>query len=258
MVVDLKSFTLRRLDMLVGIEDEVLEKYPEVEIGYLVARVSVKKRDLFVESLKQRLESHLQEQGINATNFAVHPSISLWRKIYENDFQMKAKTYRSSIEALLRRVVTGKEIWNICNVVDLYNCCSILSLLPMGGYDLKKVSGDIRIRYAKEAEPFWSLGEREKIAAKPNHVVYADDQKIICWLWNHKDSAESCIDDKSEYVLFFIDSFERSKVLSALNELEENLMKIQCFPLEKGILNKSSPQASLTMVGTLCSYTERD
>ena len=77
---------------------------------------------------------------------------------------------------------------------------------------LKKVSGDIKIRYAKEAEPFLALGEREKVSARSNQVVYADDQKIICWLWNHKDSAETCIDEKSECVLFFIDSFEHSKV----------------------------------------------
>lgn len=44
--------------MLVGIGNEVLEKYPEAEIGYLVARVTVKKSDPFVECLKQRLEKH--------------------------------------------------------------------------------------------------------------------------------------------------------------------------------------------------------
>lgn len=233
--------------MLINIEREVLEKYPEMEIGYLVAQVSVKKSDPFVESLKERLGKHLQEQGINATNFVAHPSISLWRKIYEEDFQVKAKTYRSSIEALLRRVVTGKEIWNICNVVDLYNCCSILSLLPMGGYDLKKVSGDITIRYANEGESFLSLGEREKVAARSNHVIYADNERIMCWLWNHKDSADTCIDESSQYVLFFIDSFERDRVEIALKQLAENLTKIQCLPLETGILNRTSAQVHLNV-----------
>lgn len=238
--------------MLIKIEDEVLEKYPQMEIGYLVAQVSVKKRDPFVESLKERLGNYLQEQGINATNFVAHPSISQWRKIYEEDFQVKAKTYRSSIEALLRRVVTGKEIWNICNVVDLYNCCSILSLLPMGGYDLKKVSGGITIRYAKEGESFLGLGEREKIAARSNHVVYADDERIMCWLWNHKDSAQTCIDESSKYVLFFIDSFEHERVQVALKQLAENLTKIQCLPLQTGILNRTSPQTRLN-VHSICS-----
>jgi len=238
--------------VLISIEHEILEKYPQVEIGYLLAQVTIKKSDPFVECLKQKLGNHLQEQGINATNFAVHPSISQWRTIYENDFQMKAKTYRSSIEALLRRVVTGKEIWNICNVVDLYNCSSILSLLPMGGYDLKKVAGDIKIRYAKDGEPFWSQGEKERITTKSNQVVYADDQRVICWLWNHKDSAETCIDETSKCVLFFIDSFEHSKVQLALKELEDSLQKIQCFSLERGTLNRASPQARLDGVNSSC------
>jgi DNA/RNA-binding domain of Phe-tRNA-synthetase-like protein len=231
--------------MLINLEDEFLEKYPDAEIGYLVARVSVKKRDPLVEDLKQSLGKYLQGQGINATNFVTHPSISLWRKIYEEDFHVKAKTYRSSIEALLRRVVTGKEVWNICNIVDLYNCCSILSLLPMGGYDLKKISGGIRIRYAKEGEPFLGLGEREQVETKPNHVVYADEERIICWLWNHKDSGETCIDESSECVLFFVDSFEHDRVQAALKLLAENLEKIQCTLLETGILNRNSPQVTL-------------
>ena len=237
--------------MLLNIEREVLEKYPEMEIGYLVAEVSVKMSDPFVENLKDCLERHLQEQCINATNFVAHSSVSIWRKIYEEDFQVKGKTYRSSIEALLRRVVAGKKIWNICNVVDLYNCCSILSLLPMGGYDLKKISGDITIRYAKEGESFLGLGEREKVAARSNHVVYADDERVICWLWNHKDSVETCIDESSKHVLFFIDSFEHDRVQAALNQLSKNLTKIECLPLQAGILNRMSFQASLN-VGSVC------
>jgi len=233
--------------MLVSLDNEILRKYSEVEIGYLVARVSVKKSDPFVESLKRGLAKHLQDQDINPTNFAAHPSISLWRKIYEEDFHVKAKTYRSSIEALLRRVVTGKEVWNICNVVDLYNCCSILSLLPMGGYDLNKISGDIRIRYAKEGELFLGLGEREKVDTKPTHVVYTDDKRVICWLWNHKDSAETCIDETSEYVVFFVDSFEHNRVQTALKQLAENLEKIQCIPLEMGVLNKTSSEITLNI-----------
>jgi DNA/RNA-binding domain of Phe-tRNA-synthetase-like protein len=233
--------------MLVSIENEVLEKYPETEIGYLVARVSVKKEDPFVESLKHSLRDYLESQGINATNFAAHSSISIWRKIYEEDFQVKAKTHRSSIEALVRRIVIGKEIWNIYNIVDLYNCCSILSLLPMGAYDLNKVSGDIKIRYAKEGETFLSLGERKPITIQPNHVVYADDKRVICWLWNHKDSEETCIDEHSEHVVFFIDSFEPAKLQAALKQLRENLEKIQCTPLETGILNKASPCANLNV-----------
>lgn len=231
--------------MLLRIEDKVLEKYPEMEIGYVVAQVSVIKKDPFVESLKLCLLKALEEKGINATNFAAHPSISIWREIYENDFLVKPKTYRSSIEALLKRVVTGKEIWNICNVVDLYNCCSVFSLLPMGGYDLDKISGDIVVRYAKEGELFQGLGEREKVEVKANHIIYGDDKRVLCWLWNHKDSAETGIDENSKNLVFFIDSARRAeaeRIPQALQLLTDNLEKIQGVTFRKGVLNKLTPE----------------
>lgn len=225
--------------MWIKIDDKIFEKYPQTEIGYLIAQVTVSKSDPYVENLKLGLEKHLCSLGINPTNFVTHPAISLWRKIYEADFEVKAKTFRSSIEALLKRVVTGKGIWNISNVVDLYNCCSLLSLLPMGGYDLCKISGDIKIRFAKEGETFLGLGEREKTEIRPNHVVYADDQRIMCWLWNHKDSAETCIDDHSKSVIFFVDAFEQSSVRAALQLLSKELNRIHSVPLQSGILNSS-------------------
>ena len=163
--------------MQISIEKEVLDAYPNAAIGYLVAMVSVQKSEPFVEGLKSGLEQHLKNQGLDATQFTVHPSISVWREIYENDFHVKAKTYRSSLEALVRRVVTGKAIWNICNVVDLYNCCSVMSLLPMGGYDLDKISGDIRIRYAKEGEVFLGLERKKLQETHPDHVVYSGRSK---------------------------------------------------------------------------------
>ena len=166
--------------MHVKIDPKVLEKYPQMEIGYVVAKVQVRPNDPVVEELKLSLLTHLQEKGINTTNFAAHPSISLWRKIYEEDFWVKPKTYRSSIEALLRRLVLGKSLWSICNVVDLYNCCSVLSLLPMGGYDLDKVNGVMSIRFAACGETFLGLGERQAISTQPTQVVYADDSRVMC------------------------------------------------------------------------------
>jgi DNA/RNA-binding domain of Phe-tRNA-synthetase-like protein len=231
--------------MKISIENAILEKYPKVAIGYLVATVHVRPVDPFVENLKTQLTAFLKEQGLDATQFVTHPSLSIWREIYEGDFHVKAKTYRSSLEALVRRVLTDKPIWNICNIVDLYNCCSVLSLLPMGGYDLDKVSGDILIRYGRPTETFLGLGERKPVPAESHHVVYADQSRVICWLWNHKDAEDTCIEDATRHVLFFIDSFDKEKTRSALQLLAENLKKIDAVPLEEGILDKESPHAEI-------------
>lgn len=228
--------------MQIRIDEIVLNTFPQTEIGYLIAEVEVRAKHPFVEELKSSLKNYLETQGINPTTFAVHPSIAVWRSIYEECFKVKAKSYRSSIEALVKRIVTGKELWNINCIVDLYNCCSIHSLLPMGGYDLNKISGDISIRFGKETETFLGLGEWIKTEVKPNHVVYADEKTILCWLWNHKDSQETCIDEKTKKVIFFVDAFDHEKNCNALKQLENCLEKIQCTTTEKGTLNRSFPE----------------
>lgn len=230
--------------MVVRIEDQVLEKYPEAQIAYLVAKVSVNKNEPFVEGLKVGLKETIKSQGIDANNFLNHSNIFIWRKIYEKDFHVNVKNYASSVEALLARVLKGKKLWDICNIVDLYNCCSIAHLLPMGGYDLSKVSGDITIRFGHEQDRFLGLGEREPSRVKSDHVVYADANKVLCWLWNYKDSAETCIDMNTKEVVFFIDSAQESthqSLQKALQALMANLEKINCSPVVHGILNRTSP-----------------
>lgn len=116
----------------------------------------------------------------------------------------------------------------------------------MGGYDLKKVSGDINIRFANEGETFQALGQRDAIQAKSNHVIYADDARIICWLWNHKDSAATCIDESTNEVIFFIDSIRsETNLQDALNHLATLLEKIQCAPVNSGVLNKETPYVEI-------------
>ncbi len=234
--------------MEITIEKKVFEHYPEAQIGFLTAQVELCS-DGYLEEFKKQLPDHLTNQGINATNFVAQPLIAIWRKIYQEDFGVNPKSYRSSIEALVRRVVTGKEIWKIHPVVDLYNCCSVLTLLPMGGYDIDKLSGNLMIRYAEEGEKFLPLGEGKPIETSPHHLVYADEARILCWLWNHKDSAESCIDLKTKRVLFFVDSFDLRQVENALDLLAEKLPQIDSLPLERGILNQTHQRSKIFAVG---------
>lgn len=232
--------------MLARIENKVLEKYPETEIAYLVAKVAVNKNELFVNELKAGLMEKVKAMGIDDTNFSSHPNISIWRKIYQDDFKVKIQSHYSSVEALLTRIVKGKKLWDICNIVDLYNCCSISHLLPMGGYDLSKVCGDITIRFGQEGDRFLGLGRRESVVVESNHVIYADEQKVLCWLWNYQDSSETCIDENTKEVVFFIDSIQEStshSLKKAIQELMNNLEKINCMTTNHGILNLNSPQA---------------
>jgi len=67
--------------------------------------------------------------------------------------------YRGSAEALLRRVIAGKGLPRINNVVDVINCVSVESRLPVGLYDLAHVQGDILFRAGRAGETYKGIGK---------------------------------------------------------------------------------------------------
>ncbi|HYL63447.1 MAG TPA: phenylalanine--tRNA ligase beta subunit-related protein, partial [Candidatus Methylomirabilis sp.] len=67
--------------------------------------------------------------------------------------------YRGSAEALLRRVIAGKGLPRINNVVDIINLVSVESRLPIGLYDLDHVSGNIVFRAGRGGETYKGIGK---------------------------------------------------------------------------------------------------
>jgi DNA/RNA-binding domain of Phe-tRNA-synthetase-like protein len=67
--------------------------------------------------------------------------------------------YRGSAEALLRRVIAGKGLPRINNVVDVINLVSVESRLPVGLYDLAHVQGDIVFRAGRTGETYKGIGK---------------------------------------------------------------------------------------------------
>jgi DNA/RNA-binding domain of Phe-tRNA-synthetase-like protein len=67
--------------------------------------------------------------------------------------------YRGSAEALLRRVIAGKGLPRIHNVVDVINLVSVESRLPVGLYDLAHVQGDILFRAGRAGETYKGIGK---------------------------------------------------------------------------------------------------
>jgi DNA/RNA-binding domain of Phe-tRNA-synthetase-like protein len=67
--------------------------------------------------------------------------------------------YRGSAEALLRRVIAGKGLPRINNVVDVINLVSVESRLPVGLYDLAHAEGDILFRAGRAGETYKGIGK---------------------------------------------------------------------------------------------------
>ncbi len=81
------------------------------------------------------------------------PGLGEARDLY-HAFGMEPTRHRPSSEALLRRVLQGKELYRLNNVVDVCNLASLEFLLPIGLYDLDLVQGDVTLRLGREGEEY--------------------------------------------------------------------------------------------------------
>ena len=73
------------------------------------------------------------------------PGLTEARDLYKS-FGMEPTRHRPSSEALLRRVLQGKGLYRLGNLVDTCNLASLSFLLPIGMYDLDRVRGDVELR----------------------------------------------------------------------------------------------------------------
>ena len=65
--------------------------------------------------------------------------------------------FPGSVEALLRRIRRGDELYHINSVVDVNNLISVKSGLSVGSYDLEKIHGAITLRKAVQGEGYTGI-----------------------------------------------------------------------------------------------------
>lgn len=102
------------------------------------------------------------------------PSIAATRKVYKACGKDPSR-YRPASEQLIRRMLQGKELYQIDTLVDLVNVASIAYGYSIGGFDADKFVGDtLTLGVGREGEPYEGIGRGMlNIAGLP---VYRDAQ----------------------------------------------------------------------------------
>ena len=76
------------------------------------------------------------------------------------EWNMDPSKYRPSSEALLRRVVQGKGLYRVSNVVDTGNLGSIETGWPFGCYDSSRIQQPIQFRHGISGESYEGIGKQ--------------------------------------------------------------------------------------------------
>lgn len=96
------------------------------------------------------------------------PARALYRR-----FGVDPTRHRPSSEALLRRVRRGDPLPRINSLVDVANVVSLRLQVPVGLYDLARVTGDLRVRLGREGEAYAGIGR--DLVAVDGRICVADD-----------------------------------------------------------------------------------
>jgi len=129
----------------------------DLALGCVSARVSVEKHN---EALWREIDQHLAHvtATIKPEQINTVPQIAAMRQAYKA-LGKDPSRYRGSAEALLRRVLAGKGLYQINSVVDINNLVSLESLNPAGTYDLEKITPPIELRIGAAGESYKGIGK---------------------------------------------------------------------------------------------------
>ena len=106
-----------------------------------------------IEALGNRYRAELTTESLKERT-----SIAATRRVYKACGKDPSR-YRPASEALIRRVLQGKELYQRDTLVDLINLASIAFGYSIGGFDADKFIGDtLTLGVGREGEPYEGIG----------------------------------------------------------------------------------------------------
>lgn len=227
------------------IEDDFWELFPNAKIGIITCNGidnTIKDENQYQDMLSQGEKEALTH--LPNEEFSSNEVIKVWRDAFKR-FKTK-KGARSSIEALLKRVSTGKGLGTINPLVDIYNSISLKYAMPCGGEDMDKFIGDIRLTKATGDESFITLGSDKSEPPYEGELVYKDDEGAICRCWNWRESVRTMLteDTKNAFLCIeLVDENREKEFENALKELSQLVEKNLGGKSEVSILHINNKEA---------------
>lgn len=151
------------------------------------------------------------------------PSIEATRRVYRACGKDPSR-YRPSGEALVRRVLQGKQLYQIDTLVDLVNLASMAYGYSIGGFDADKFCGDtLTLGVGREGEPYEGIGRGQlNIAGLP---VYRDAKGGVGTPTSDNERTKMALE--TTHILFLVNGYDgnRSNVEACAAYLQELLRR---------------------------------
>jgi DNA/RNA-binding domain of Phe-tRNA-synthetase-like protein len=194
-----------------------------VTLGVLQASVTVTEAG---QALSESLDKIAAERLTSLSGGTVGdiPQISETRKAYKM-LGKDPSRYRPSAESLMRRLIQGKGIYRINNVVDTNNLISLKTGFSIGAYDAKSLEPPIVFRRGETDEGYKAIGRgRLNLESLPIFVDGAGPFGSPT-----SDSERTLISMDTDELLMVIIGFGETPDISAALEFAAERLRLHCF-----------------------------
>lgn len=203
----------------IHIDKQIGNLLPDMQLGCLFAHV---KCFASSDDLDSEISAGIKETAKDVgqvQNISSHDVINASRKAYKI-LGKDPSRYRLSAEALRRRIMQGKGLYKINNVVDLLNLVSIRTGFSIGGYNCEKINGDMILGKGNIDEPYQAIGRGNlNIASLP---VLRDD--VGAFGSPTSDSQRTSIDENTTMVLFVFFNFDGNALMEDAVEMSKQFL----------------------------------
>ena len=218
---------------IIKISKKLLEVCPNLQLGCINYSVNVKKEN---EQLWNEIDKQIAniQENMSMDDLYKEKNIEDSRMVYKK-IGKDPHRYRVSSEALIRRIIQGKGLYKINNVVDANNLISIISRLSVGSYDTDKLGENLIFRIGEKGERYKGIGK--DIVNIENLPVFSDE--FGAYGSPTSDSERAMITNETKNVLTvliaFSDEANLEKYIDEATKILENYVGAK--NLTKNIVN---------------------
>lgn len=213
---------MRRIDIF--IEDCIRAAAPDFKVLVLQACIVNAPTSPAVRTLLTDVAGTVKERYALA-DINKRPGIAATRQAYKACGK-DPNRYRPSQEQLCRRIVSGKELYFVNNVVDIFNAVSVLCGCSIGAFDVDRIVGDrLTLGIGRSNEPYVGIGRGElNIEGMP---VYRDAVGGVGTPTSDNERTKTSVDTTS--LLVCVNMYAEEMPLDEVADLSVRLLREHCL-----------------------------
>jgi DNA/RNA-binding domain of Phe-tRNA-synthetase-like protein len=235
-------------ELYYAISNDIFQRFPGYVRGVVVAH-KVNNRPSpgeLVQMLREAEES--VRARLKIEQLADHPRIKSWREAYRS-FGAKPSEFRSSIEAMARRVLRNEPLPSINALVDIGNVVSLRHLIPAGGHAIDVLTGDIALRFATGQEEFVPFGSDQVERALPGEIVFVEGDTVLTRRWTWRQANHTLTHLETQAIEFNVDGLPpvpSIEIEQACGEIIELVERFCGGRMRVELLAEGNPRIKLT------------